>query len=125
MSYVLTEGVNSDVADNTITDFLVLKKTSTGVDVATAGTQAIVGVAVENANIGGQYKPCDYQYRGIVKCIASGIIAVGALVTATTGGKIVTTTTNARFIVGRALEAASANNDIISVQLLMCTLSHV
>jgi hypothetical protein len=44
-------------------------------------------------------------------------------VTATTGGKIVATTTDHDVVLGQTLEAASADGDIVEVQLGVMTLS--
>jgi hypothetical protein len=94
------------------------------VDIATAGTQNIIGVCMEDldqvkADTGKAAVGVDIM--GVSRCIASAAIAVGARVTATTGGKIVTMTPAAAFptarCLGIAMQAATANNDEIDVLL--------
>ncbi|MEK7994721.1 MAG: DUF2190 family protein [Planctomycetota bacterium] len=120
MSTQITGHVRSSTADAAITKNLVVKNTSTGVDVATAGTDKICGVAITTAAITEQVS---VQFTGTVKCTASAAISKGAWVTATTGGKIVTTTTDKNVAVGQAMEAATADGDLIEVQLGIHTLS--
>jgi hypothetical protein len=120
MSTQITGHVRSSTADAAITLHQVLKNTSTGVDVATAGTDKIVGVAQNAAATGEQV---GVQFTGTAKCIASAAISKGAWVTATTGGKVVTTVTDKNVVLGQALEAAAADGDFIEVQLGIFTLS--
>jgi hypothetical protein len=120
MSQSVRDFEKTKVADAAITAFQVLKVTSTGVDVATAATDAIVGVAQMAAAI---TEAVTYRFIGTTKAVASAAISAGAKVTATTGGKIVTTTTDHHVVLGIALEAAAADGDIIEVQLGICTLS--
>jgi hypothetical protein len=120
MSTQITGHVRSSLADATITLHQVLKNTSTGVDVATAGSDKIIGVAQGAAAAGEQV---GVQFTGTAKCIASAAISKGAWVTATTGGKVVTTTTDHHVVLGQAVEAALADGDYIEIQLGIMTLS--
>lgn len=95
------------------------------VDVATAATDVVVGVAAHGVTAGnvtaqnlGVYLPGQ-----VVKMIGSTTIALGARLAATTGGKVVTAATKnatgnttVSYDIGRALEAAgSGGTDYISV----------
>lgn len=108
----------SITADNAIGQYRVVKVTSTGCDVATAGTDAIIGVeqngcaATEQAVV---------RFIGTTKVVASAAISAGAWLTATTAGKVVTTTTDKNVVLGRALEAAAADGDVIECMLMLGT----
>lgn len=80
---------------------------------ATAATDTIIGVLM-NKPVSGQ--PGEVAIAGIAKGIAGGTIAAGDKLTATTGGKFITTTTDHDRIVGYAGEAAVAN-DVFSIQV--------
>jgi hypothetical protein len=56
---------------------------------------------------------------GIVECVASAAVVVGAYVTATTGGKMVTTTSAGDEVVGKAMTAAAADGDYFQVLLMI------
>ncbi len=120
MSTQITGHVRSHTADAAITQYRVVKNTSTGVATATAATDKLCGVAQLGAATGDQVP---VQLTGTAKCVASAAISKGAWVTATTGGKIVATTTDHDVVLGQALEAASADGDIVEVQLSIGTLS--
>jgi len=108
----------------------VLKWTAAGtVQISTANTDKIAGFALHACAIGSTTA----QNIGIaligsglvVEGIASAAITVLDYVTVTTGGLLVTTTPKATYeasavewIIGVALEAAAAANDVISVQLI-------
>lgn len=110
----------SKPADNAITTGQILKLTSTGVDVATANTDNIIGVAMTDAS---QNDMVTVRILGIARVQASTSISVGARVTATTAGQAVTDVTDKHGILGRALEAATAQNDLIAVFIQPYTLS--
>jgi hypothetical protein len=120
MAKEITGHTRSELADAAIAKNLVVKITSTGVDVATAATDAIIGVSKNVAATGEQ---STVQFTGSVKCIASAAISRGAKVTATTGGKVVTTTTDKNLVVGVAVDSATADGDLIEIQLGLYTLS--
>jgi hypothetical protein len=114
MSQSVRDFEKSLTADNAIGQYRVVKVTTTGVDVATANTDAIVGVA---QNGPAATEQCTFRFIGTTKCVASAAISAGATVTATTGGKIVSDSTDKHGIIGRALEAAAADGDVIEVLL--------
>lgn len=105
-------------ADLSASKYLVAKLDSTGkIDVATANTDAIVGVIEEGAQA---YSgaPVSVQFAGTAKVIAGGNIAIGDRVTATTAGKVITTTTDKQSILGRYVgDVAAVSGDIIEVLL--------
>ena len=74
-----------------------------------------------------QNKPKDteaaiYRFLGTTKVVVAGVINVGAWVTSDSAGKAVATTTDKNTVVGRALEAAASDGDIIEIQLGIFTL---
>ncbi len=97
------------------------------VDLASAVTDVIVGVAAEAVAAGnvtasnvGVWTPANCP--GTVQVIASAAITAGVALGATTGGKVVTVTPKAtyeasavEFIVGYANEAAAADGDVIEM----------
>jgi len=85
-------------------------KLSSGlVVVATAGTDAIIGVLDVDHDAGQQANVRLRSAPGTAIGRAGGNIAVGDLVTATTGGELIATTTDGDAIVGLALETAADN----------------
>jgi hypothetical protein len=74
---------------------------------ATAGTEAIVGVIREEANIG---KPVTVQYGGMGKAIAGGAITVGQRITSDSNGKAVATAVGGDIVVGLALMNANVGD---------------
>ena len=86
--------------------------------IASTVTDIIVGVTRDSASAG---ETVPIVVAGVVNVLASGAIAQGALVgtTVTTGrGKsIAAGTDTTQYIVGRALEASGANNDVVGVLL--------
>jgi hypothetical protein len=75
--------------------------------VATAGTDAILGVLDVEHDAGQQANVRLRSASGTAVGRAGGNIAVGDLVTATTGGELIATTTDGDAIVGMALETAA------------------
>jgi hypothetical protein len=103
MSQSVRDFEKSFTADAAIAQYVVVKVTSTGVDVATANSDAIIGVAQNIAAIGEQVT---VRLFGTSKCLAGGTVAAGNTVTATTAGKVIADSTDTHGVVGRALEAA-------------------
>jgi hypothetical protein len=123
MSTSLTGVVKSFTADAAITKNTIVKLTTTGistVDVATAATDKIIGVALNTVALGEQVS---VQLTGTAKVSASTTVTAGAFITATTAGQGVTTAADHAVVVGRALESATAQNDLIEVQLGVFTIS--
>lgn len=114
MSQSVRDIEKSILADNAITQYALIKVTSTGCDIATADTDKIIGIAQYAAAAG---EHVTVRFGGTSKCVSSGSVAAGDLVTATTAGKGVTTTTDKKVIVGRALEAGTTSGDIFEVLL--------
>jgi len=96
---------------------VVLDSVQGQVVASSAITQSPVGIAMQSAAGAGETIPV--QTFGDAKCVASDAIAIGAQVmcTATGAGKVVTAAGATARSIGIALEAAGADNDIITVRL--------
>lgn len=103
--------------------FLVGKLASTAGKVAAAGTlnsttnpTAFVGVIMNKPAAG---EEVEFAINGIVKAIAgTSTIAVGDRVWSNSTGKLTDAgTTDNGYFLGRALEAAAAANDVITIKL--------
>lgn len=121
-------GINrSFVATANLTQFTIVKldtASQNGVNVATAASDPIAGVVTGWNKDGTTGDVVTVQSKGFSTLISmSAACSIGDLITATTAGQGVATTTNHAFVVGRALQAAAAQNDLIEVELLMCYLS--
>lgn len=103
--------------DLSASKYLVAKITSTGlIDIATANTDAIIGLIEDGAGPSGS--AVSVQFLGTGFAIAGGAINPGDRVTATTAGKVITTVTDKQAIVGRYLgEVAAASGDVIEIML--------
>lgn len=86
---------------------------SGNLEVGEGATDLLVGVIQNKAEAG---QAAVYRFLGTSKVIAGGTIAIGDWVTSDASGKAVATTTDGNITIGRALEAAAAN-DIFEVQL--------
>src|SRR3954462_13790219 len=102
MSQSVRDFEKSMLADATITQYAILKITSTGVDIATADTDKIIGVAQQAAAAG---EHVVVRFAGTSKIVSGGSIVAGDQIVATTAGKGLTTTTDKKIVVGRALQA--------------------
>lgn len=100
-------------ADLSAKQFYLVAMSSTGWNVAGAGTYPD-GVLQNKPASGAQ---CDVMVDGISKVVASAAIAKGARVSSTAAGKAVTASTN-DYTIGVALQAASADGDIISILIV-------
>lgn len=87
---------------------------SGNLEVAEGATDLIVGVIVSND--GGSGASAVYQFSGTAKVKIGGSVSIGDFITTDSSGLGVATTTDGNIVIGRALEAGSAN-DIIEVQL--------
>lgn len=90
-----------------------LVKRGTGdndVALAEAATAPILG-AINQAPASGM--PVGIQMGPVIKVVASAAISKGDKLTGTTGGKAVATTTAGQHFIGFALDAASADGDVI------------
>lgn len=107
-------GLNS--TGSTIPKYRIVKKATSAVDAITPGVDAVTplyGVTMEAILDG---KTGDTQIKGRAIVEASAAIAIGARVTAAAAGKGVTAGA-AAFFIGLAASAASANGDLIEVDI--------
>lgn len=108
-------GLNS--TGSTIPKYRIVKKVNTAVDAitpATNGSAVTYGVTMQQI-LNGYAGDVQVEGRAIVE--ASAAIAVGANVTGTTGGKGVTAGAAAH-IIGVAASAATADGDLIEVDII-------
>jgi len=93
------------------------------VNLATAASDPIAGVIDGFGTTGKAGDTVVIRKGGFsAKVIASAAISIGDKVTATTAGQAVTTTNGGDFLVGRALQAAAAQGDVIEIELIMAYL---
>jgi hypothetical protein len=90
---------------------------------STSATEVHIGIAEQATVANGQCSVILRDGMGTAKVVASTTISVGAKITATTAGQAVTTTADHAEVVGVALEAATAQGDLIEVMLANYTLS--
>ena len=103
-------------ADLTSSQFRFVKMSAQNtVVVATAGTDKIIGVLMNAPALNDVARVTLLNAQGTTQVVASAAIAVGAYVTATTGGKAVTTTTAGNVVAGIAVDAAAADGDLIEI----------
>ncbi len=99
----------------TASKYYIVQLSATGdIEIGEGATDLLVGV-LQNKPASGE--AALYRFAGTSKVVASAAIAIGAYVTSTAAGKAVTTTTAGNVVIGRALEAAAADGDIIEIQL--------
>lgn len=92
-----------------------VKLGSTAGEVTTAGAgDAVIGVALNDAAAGADV---EVQPYGIASVVASASISAGAKIKSAASGKAVTASTANDVVYAIALEAASAANDVIKVQV--------
>lgn len=123
LNYVCLPGVKANSTGLASSQYLIGKLSSTGTVVATgtalnstSGGAGIFGVIM---NKPGAAEEVEFAIQGIVKAVsATSTIVIGDRVACNTTGKLtdVAVTDNV-FFIGRALEAASAANDIITIVL--------
>ena len=101
--------------------FYIVQMDSSGdMEVAEGATDLLLGVLQDKPESG---QAGTYRHTGTTKVVASAAIAIGDWVTTTNAGKAVATTTDKDIVIGKALEAAAADGDIIEIQLSIFTLS--
>lgn len=93
--------------------FIVQLDASGNIEVAEGATDLIVGVLQNKPQSG---EAALYRFGGTTKVQAGGSISIGDWVTAASDGEAVATTTDGDVVIGRALEAADAQ-DIFEVQM--------
>lgn len=116
MGKYVDEGYMSCVADEAIPKYSRVKFDSDGrVTIAGLADQDI-GVAMEPAFAAGDSIPVKLRNApGTTPMIAIEASAVGALLYTEASGKVQDTAASTAFLVGRALEAATADGDVIEV----------
>ena len=89
-----------------------VSSTAGAVKPASSATSVIVGVVQNDAAAN---EVVDVACNGLAKAAAETSVSYGDALTASTTGRVKTTTTNGHAIVGFALEASSSAGDIIRV----------
>ena len=97
-------------ADLSGSQFRAVRVTSTGINLPAAGG-AIDGFLQNKPESG---KVCSVAVDGVSKCVASAALAKGAEVSVDATGKV-QAAASGHYIVGKLLEASSADGDIVSV----------
>ena len=87
-----------------------------------ASPQKPYGTLINDQRVDAQGKVCELQIGGIAKCVAGAAITRGASVTVNSAGKVIdfvvpTGASNYIWIFGTALDAASAVNEKIRVEV--------
>jgi len=89
----------------------------------TASTDKAVGVNVEKDEVSANATGVRVAYEGVVQCRAhDGDISEGEYVVAVAGGRVDgagTLTTASQYILGQALQASSAQDQLIAVRLCL------
>lgn len=116
MSQFNDAGYKSFQASAAITQYARVKMASDGT-ISTAGlTDRECGVAMEASLASGDVIPVKLRSAGGThKMIAAGAVTRGALVYTAASGKMDDVATATGYLLGHALEAATANNDVIEV----------
>lgn len=116
MSQQIDSGFKGFVASAAISQYARVKIDAAGT-VSTAGlTDRDIGVAQNAAFAAGDGVQVKLRTApGTHKMIAAGAVTLGAVVNTAASGKVDDAATSTGFALGHALEAATANNDIIEV----------
>jgi hypothetical protein len=115
MSQYNETGIKTFTASGAITANTLVKLSSAGV-VATAGlAEAPIGVALETVATTKDVAVKLLNTQGTVKIMTDDAVTVGALVYGQASGKCDDASGSSAVIIGRALEAATADGDIIEV----------
>ena len=114
----LISDVTFEAADNLSTkQFHFVKLTAANtVNVCTATTDNPIGILQNKPSAAG--RPAVVRLFGVSKAVASGIISAGALIATEADAEVGVPATNDP-VVGKALEAATAQGDLIKV-LINC-----
>lgn len=95
--------------------FVKLGSTQNTVVLATAATDDIIGILENNPKSGWEAKVVLLNAQGTMNVIAGGAIAQGAKVTCNGSSRATSTVNSGDFVCGTAVDAASANGDVIEV----------
>lgn len=123
MSQALKDFERTGVAGEALTSakyHAVQLDASGNIEIGEGATDLLVGVLQNKPASGGAAL---YRFAGTTKMVAGGAVSIGDWVTSKSDGRALTTTTDKDVIIGRAMEAAAADGDIIEVQLGIFTLS--
>jgi len=106
-------GTETADGDYTSSQFLGVKFSATGFAVCSAAGEACDGILQDKPALGSAGK---VTVLGKSKAVAGAAFAKGALLAVNASGKLITAVSG-NYIVGRALEAASGADEIVSVVL--------
>lgn len=107
-------GTEVAAADLSAKQFFAMKYTSSGVNIATAAGEPILGI-LQNKPVSGAV--ADVCTLGVCKAVAGAAITKGAKLMTDANGRVITAATTGSTIIGWALEAAGASGDIITIAL--------
>jgi len=105
---------------------LIMQKNTTAdqVALATAATQVLTGILQNKPAAAG--RAATVQVAGIAKVVAGAAVTVGDVLTTDGAGKAITfvpTAATVEWVIGFAMTAAAAANEVIEVLLLIQTVS--
>lgn len=110
-SFEIAQNAGADLSEK----LFFLARVDTDEDIVLAGDgERVLGVIREAAD---QNKPVTIQFGGIAKVSAGASFSAGVLVASDVNGQAVLATTG-EYAFGMALQAAGAQNEIVSVVLL-------
>lgn len=108
--------------DQTV-EHLVVKPSSAGkVKLNAASTTYPIGTLLNKAKAGGDASVRLFNSGGVQKVVVNGAVSYGDYLTGATGGKAETANAAADVIFGRALEAATADDDVIAFEPMSAVL---
>ena len=105
-------------ADLSTSQFKVVKLATTAGQVVLAASSVLTQafVLMNNPASG---EAAEVAYDGVVKVLAgTSNLAIGEIVGVTTTSTVIDTTTDNRFVLGKALEASTAVSDVVSILLI-------
>lgn len=104
---------DADLSAEAAGQYRAVKRTATGFVLCVATDAAFLGVLQDDPAAG---EPGTIKTRDVSKAAAGAAIAAGAAVTTDANGRFITAAAT-NVVVGRALEAAAAANDLFSLQI--------
>ena len=116
MSQQVDTNTKPFTASGAIAQYARVKQNSDGTVAAAAATDRDIGTATRATFASGD--PVAVKLRsaaGTHKMIAAGAITAGALVYSAASGKVSATAATGSYVLGTALEAATADGDVIEV----------
>lgn len=102
-------------SDLSAAQYKAVKLTSSGIAVTAAGdgSKSALGILV---NTPLQGDPCEIVTTGVVEAVAGAAITIGVAIVADAAGKVIAgTTPDANGVTWVALEAATGDNDLITI----------